>query len=64
MKDTNSYILGNRVTSCSRVIVFQDYFQTNQITGSGEFTQIFQENLLAVSNKDHNIRLQFSTMSA
>ena len=64
MKDTNSCILGSRVTSCSRVIVFQDYFQTNQITGSDEFTQIFQENLLVVSNKDHNIRLQFSTMSA
>ena len=64
MKDTNSYILGSGVTSCSSVIAFQDYFQTNQITGSGEFTQIFQENLLAVPNKDHNIRLQFSTMSA
>ena len=64
MKDTNSCILGSRVTSCSRVIVFQDYFQANQITGSDEFTQIFQENLLVVSNKDHNIRLQFSTMSA
>ena len=64
MKDTNSCILGSRVTSCSRVIVFQDYFQTNQITGSDEFTQIFQENLLVVSNEDHNIRLQFSTMSA
>ena len=64
MKDTNSCILGSRVTSCSRVIVFQDYFQTNKITGSDEFTQIFQENLLVVSNEDHNIRLQFSTMSA
>ena len=64
MNDTNSDILGSGVTSCSSVIVFQDYFQTNQITGSDRFTQIFQKNLLAVSNKDHNIRLEFYTMSA
>ena len=64
MKHKNLYILGSGITSCRIVIACQGCFQTNKIAGSGDFIQVFQERLMIVSNKNHKVKLQFSTMLA